>query len=150
MENVKVEISILAPLDLVWECFTDRDHIEEWYFASEDWHCPNAENNFKIGGSFNYRMEAKDESFGFNFTGVFDEINPNELIKYHLDDQRKVEVNFGNEDNNMVKMVQNFEPEKENSHDLQRKGWFAILNNFKNYVENYKLILEQEQFISQV
>lgn len=136
MENIKIEITILASMDLVWECFTDRDHIEEWYFASEDWHCPNAENNFEVGGKFNYRMEAKDESFGFNFSGVFDEIIPNKLIKYHLDDGRKVAVNFESEEENTVKLIQVFQPDQENPVDLQRNGWFAILNNFKKYVES--------------
>ena len=136
MENIKIEITILASMDLVWECFTDRDHIEEWYFASEDWHCPNAENNFEVGGKFNYRMEAKQGGFGFNFTGVFDEIIPHKVIKYYLDDGRKVAVNFENEEGNTVKLMQVFQPEKENPLDLQRNGWFAILNNFKKYVEN--------------
>ncbi len=136
MENIKIEITILASMDLVWECFTDRDHIEEWYFASEDWHCPNAENNFEVGGKFNYRMEAKQGGFGFNFTGVFDEIIPHKVIKYHLDDGRKVAVNFENEEGNTVKLMQVFQPEKENPVDLQRNGWYAILNNFKKYVEN--------------
>ena len=136
MENIKIEITILASMDLVWECFTDRDHIEEWYFASEDWHCPNAENNFEVGGKFNYRMEAKQGGFGFNFSGVFDEIIPHKVIKYYLDDGRKVAVNFENEEGNTVKLMQVFQPEKENPVDLQRNGWYAILNNFKKYVEN--------------
>ena len=136
MENIKIEITILASMDLVWECFTDRDHIEEWYFASEDWHCPNAENNFEVGGKFNYRMEAKQGGFGFNFSGVFDEIIPHKVIKYYLDDGRKVAVNFENEEGNTVKLMEVFQPEKENPLDLQRNGWYAILNNFKKYVEN--------------
>lgn len=143
MENIEIEITILASLDLVWECFTDRDHIEEWYFASEQWHCPNAENNFEIGGTFNYRMEAKDGSFGFNFTGKFDEIIEKKLIKYTLDDGRKVEVNFIEKDEKTIQIIQNFEPEKENLRDMQRNGWYAILNNFHKYVEHYQEKIEE-------
>lgn len=138
MENIKIEITILASMDLVWECFTDRDHIEEWYFASEDWHCPNAENNFEVGGKFNYRMEAKQGGFGFNFTGVFDEIKTKKLIKYHLDDGREVEIKFVEENENTVKVFQDFQPETENPRDLQQNGWYAILNNFRKYVERIK------------
>lgn len=144
MENINIEITILAPLDLVWECFTDRDHIEEWYFASEQWHCPNAENNFEVDGVFNYRMEAKDGSFGFNFTGKFDEIVPKKLIRFHLDDGRNVEVAFLEEDENTVQILQNFQPEKQSPRDMQREGWYAILNNFHKYVENYKENVEKE------
>lgn len=138
MDNIELNIRILAPIDLVWECFTDRDHIEEWYFASDLWHCPNAENNFEIGGTFNYRMEAKDGSFGFNFSGIFDEIHPKKEIKFHLDDGRKVVVTFIEEDATTVKMIQNFEPEKENLRDMQKEGWYAVMNNFHKYVEELR------------
>ena len=138
MENIKLEITILAPIDLVWECFTERDHIEEWYYASNQWHCPNAENNFEEGGTFNYRMEAKDGSFGFNFSGVFDDIFPQDQIKFHMDDGRKVEVNFQEIDANTVKMIQEFEPEKANMRDTQRDGWYAVMNNFHKYVEKVR------------
>ena len=138
MKDINIEIGISAPLDLVWECFTERDHIEEWYFASEDWHCPNAENNFEVGGKFNYRMEAKQGGFGFNFTGVFDEIKTKKIIKYHLDDGREVEINFVEENENTVKVFQDFQPETENPRDLQQNGWYAILNNFRKYVERIK------------
>jgi hypothetical protein len=37
-------------------------------------------------------MEAKDKSFAFDFEGVYDEVIPHELIKYHMEDGRKVEV----------------------------------------------------------
>jgi hypothetical protein len=34
-----------------------------------------------------------------------------------------------------VKIVESFEPENENSEEMQRSGWQAILDNFKKYVE---------------
>ena len=139
MDSIKLDITILAPLEMVWDCFTDRDHIEEWYYASDQWHCPNAENNFVVGGKFNYRMEAKDESFGFNFMGTFDEITPQKEIKYHLDDGRKVIVTFTEVDANTVSMVQDFELEKKNLRDTQRDGWYAVMNNFQKYVEHLKI-----------
>jgi hypothetical protein len=34
-----------------------------------------------------------------------------------------------------IKITETFEPETENTEELQRSGWQAILDNFKKYVE---------------
>jgi len=49
---------------------TKNVHITQWNNASEDWHTPRAENDLKPGGTFNYRMEAKNGSAGFDFRGT--------------------------------------------------------------------------------
>ena len=72
MEKIHIEITMLASLKTVWECFTKDKHIKNWYFATNDWKCTKAVNNFKVGGDFNYRMEIKNRSFGFDFKGTFD------------------------------------------------------------------------------
>ena len=51
-----------------------------------------------------------------------------------MGDGRKAEVIFAG-DNSETKVVVNFEPENENSIEMQRGGWQAILDNFKRYVE---------------
>ena len=83
-------------------------------------------------------MEAKDESFGFDLSGIYDEIIPLKKIKYHLEDGRLVEVIFNEIDPTTTEVVEIFEPETQNSREMQRDGWYAILNNFHKYVENYK------------
>ena len=79
-------------------------------------------------------MEAKDGSFGFDFAGVYDEVKTNELITYTLGDERKVSIHFSS-DGNTTKIVETFEAEEENPVEMQRGGWQAILDNFKNHVE---------------
>jgi uncharacterized protein YndB with AHSA1/START domain len=79
-------------------------------------------------------MEAKDGSFGFDFSGVYDEVKENQYIGYTMGDGRKVQISFsatGNE----TKVVETFEPESTNSIDMQKGGWQAILNTFKKYTE---------------
>lgn len=39
---------------------------------------------------------------------------------------------------NKTKLIETFEAEKENSLDLQRRGWQAILDNFNAFVESFK------------
>ena len=132
--NIILETTVNAPIEKVWECWTVPEHIGQWNNASDDWHTPSASSDLRNGGHFSYRMEAKDGSFGFDFGGVYDEVKTNELISYTLGDGRKVKVIFtGTGDT--TKVTEAFEAETENPVELQRGGWQAILNNFKNYVE---------------
>lgn len=36
---------------------------------------------------------------------------------------------------NLVRIKEKFDPKKENPIEIQRQGWQAILNHFKEYVE---------------
>src|SRR5690554_7486786 len=94
MKKFVITADIHQSMDVVWEIYNDAKHVTQWSFASDDWHVTEGKSNFIEGGAFNYRMEAKDESFGFNFMGTFDEIVTNERIKYHLTDKRNIEVLF--------------------------------------------------------
>jgi len=37
-----------------------------------------------------------------------------------------------------IRVTQSFDPENENSEEMQRDGWQAILDNFKKYVVGNK------------
>lgn len=137
MEKIKIDITILAPVEKVWDYFNTPEHITKWNFAHESWKCPSSENDLRVGGKFKTRMEAKDGSFGFDFEGIYDEVITNEKIKYHLEDGRVVEVIFEKIDENTTKVTEIFDPETQNSAEMQRDGWYAILNNFHKYVENH-------------
>ncbi|GAB3328376.1 SRPBCC family protein [Marivirga atlantica] len=133
-DPIEVSTTVKAPLNKVWEYWTSPQHITKWNFASDDWHCPNAENDLQIGAKFSYRMESTDGEMGFNFSGKYTEISPNNSITYLIDDGRKVSITF-NEEGDSTKIVEQFEAENENARDMQQQGWQAILNNFKRYAE---------------
>jgi len=80
-------------------------------------------------------MEAKDGSMGFDFGGTYSTVEPMKKIAYTMGDGRKVNIDFLTHDNG-YKIVEKFEAEEENSFDLQKGGWQAILNNFKKNVES--------------
>jgi uncharacterized protein YndB with AHSA1/START domain len=132
--QITIQATIQAPIDKVWKCWTTPEDIVKWNNASDDWHSPKSENDLRVGGRFNTRMEAKDGSMGFDFSGVYDKVSVNELIEYTLDDNRKVNVKFTPLENK-TEVSETFEAESENSIELQHDGWQSILNNFKKYVE---------------
>ncbi len=131
---ITVEAIVHQQVEKVWEYWTAPDHITKWNNASDDWHTPYAENDLRAGGKFVTRMEAKDESFGFDFGGIYDEVVTHEYISYTLEDGRKVEITFIPQEND-TKVIEVFEPETTNPVEMQQEGWQAILNNFKKYAE---------------
>lgn len=133
-KKIKIEASVSADVNKVWEYWIKPEHIVKWNFASNDWHCPSAENDLKIGGKFNSRMEAKDGSFGFDFEGTYDEVIEHNKITYSLEDGRQAKTSF-EQIGDKTTITTSFDAENENPVEMQRDGWQAILNNFKTYVE---------------
>jgi uncharacterized protein YndB with AHSA1/START domain len=133
-QPITISTTVNAPIEKVWNVWNEPAHITQWNAASEDWHSPRAENDLRVGGKFSARMEAKDGSFGFDFEGTYDEVKDHELISYTMSDGRQVEIRFAAK-GNTTEIIENFEPESENSIDMQRQGWQAILDNFRKYTE---------------
>ena len=133
MEQITIETVVKAPVEKVWEAYTNPTHIVHWNFASDDWCCPRAENDLRVGGKFSSRMEAKDGTVGFDFGGVYEEVIPMRKLTYSFGD-RKAMVLFSQEGTDTKVMV-SFDPETENPIEMQRSGWQTILNNFKEYTE---------------
>ena len=131
---IQVETQIQTSLEIVWDCFTNPKHIVHWNFASPDWHCPKATNDLIEGGEFHYTMAAKDGSFEFDFWGTFQQIVAFEKLEIVLGDGRKMSVIFESKGGETI-LTELFEPESENSHELQKEGWQSILCSFKNYVQ---------------
>lgn len=134
-QAITVKVNIEAPIEKVWKCWTTPEDIIQWNFASDDWCSPRAENNLIVGGEFNYRMEAKDGSFGFDFVGKYSAIIKNKQIDYVLGDNRKVQIIFSAK-TNKTEIIETFEAEETNPTEMQQFGWQAILINFKKHVES--------------
>lgn len=132
---ITIQTVINAPMSKVWDCWNEPKHIEQWAFASDDWEAYGAENDLRSGGKFKTTMAAKDKSFSFEFGGTYTAVTEHALIEYDMDDMRHVKTEF-TETAEGVQVVQTFDPEQENSTEMQREGWQAILNNFKKYVED--------------
>lgn len=138
MQPITISASVHAPIDIVWEKYNNPEDVMAWSHATDDWHTPKAENDLRVGGTFTNTMEAKDGSVSFDFVGTYTEVEKNKKIAYTIIDGRKVEVDF-TEVEGGVEVTANFEPEVDNTEDMQKSGWQAILDNFKKYVEGEKL-----------
>lgn len=132
--KITVAATVASHPQKVWDYWTQPKHITQWNFASPDWHCPSSENDLRVGGKMKSRMEAKDGSFGFDFEAVYDEVIEQRKISYTMEDGRQAVTHFENVDGK-TKVTTTFDAENTHSLEMQKGGWQAILDNFKNYVE---------------
>ena len=140
MERITVETVVAKDIKTVWEHFTNPESIKGWAFASDEWECPYATNDVRLGGRFLTRMQAKDGSAGFDFTGSYTEVDEYKTLKYIMDrgegelQNRDCTVTCIDLGNSSTKVIEEFYPESENSIEMQKAGWQAILDNFKKFV----------------
>lgn len=133
---ITVQTTIKASIAKVWQYWTEPEHIKSWCHATDDWQAPYAENNLQTGGKFVTTMTAKDGSMSFDFAGTYDTVNKHQLIDYTLNDGRKVSIHFSSLDGE-TQVTETFEAEDTHPLEMQRSGWQAILDNFKNYTETH-------------
>lgn len=132
--QITIQADIAAEPAKLWQLYTQPEHITQWNFATPEWQCPHAENDLRVGGTYRARMEAKDGSYGFDFEAVYQEVVPNEKMVYALADGRLVTTAFAAQDAGTL-VTTTFDAEGVNDVEMQRAGWQAILNNFKQYAE---------------
>jgi uncharacterized protein YndB with AHSA1/START domain len=133
--KITVQATINAPVEKVWKYWTTPDDIMKWNHALDDLHTTHAVNDLRLWGKFSSRMEAKDGSMGFDFSGVYKNVILHKQIEYTLDDDREVTIAFSSADGK-TEIVETFEAENIYPPEKQREGWQAIMDNFKKYAEN--------------
>ncbi len=143
MEQIIISATVNAPIARVWEHWNNPASIMQWNHASDDWECPSAAVDLRVGGTFTSTMAAKDGSASFEFGGIYDAVVPSERIAYHMEPavfegkeipKRDVLVTF-TEMADGVQVTIAFDPENIYDREQQRAGWQAILDNFKTFVE---------------
>ena len=132
--KITVSTTIIAPIQLIWDCFNGPEHNVIWNTGHPDWHTPKSIIDLRVGGQFIHTMAARDGSMSFDFKGTFLEIKPLEYIHYEMEDSRDAEI-FFEKSGGSIKLTEVFETETQNSLELQHAGWQEIIDNFKKYVE---------------
>ena len=132
--QITIQTTVNAPLATVWRAWNSPDDIKQWNAAQDDWHTTRSELDLREGGKFLSRMEAKDGSMGFDFEGTYTRVVPMQEIDYRMSDGREVSVRFEEREQGVL-VTETFDAESENSPEMQRQGWQAILDSFRRHVE---------------
>ncbi len=133
--RITVEAKVNAPVANVWKAWNTPSDIMQWNTADPSWHSPSSENDLRVGGKFKNRMEAKDGSFGFDFEGIYDQVELHKEITYTMPDGRRATTLFTSQNGN-THIETTFDAETENDPEFQKQGWQAILDNFVKHVES--------------
>lgn len=131
-DTITVSAFVAAPPIRAWDAFTTPTDIMQWNYAIPEWHCPSAAVELRVGGKYVARMEARDGSVGFDFEGIYEEVEAPNVITLRLDDGRRSRTTFVAEGDG-TRVATSFDPEASNPVDMQRAGWQAILDNFASY-----------------
>lgn len=70
--TVTLKRTLSAPIKLVWDAWTQPEHIAQWW-GPKGMNTKIIEHNFKVGGSWKYTMEMPDGS-EFITDGIYSEI----------------------------------------------------------------------------
>jgi uncharacterized protein YndB with AHSA1/START domain len=76
--NLSINKVINAPVNLVWEAWTDPEHLIKWW-APQGMKTKIVEHDFKVGGKWKYTMPMPDGN-EFSSEGTYLEIVPNKKI----------------------------------------------------------------------
>ena len=127
--KVTISTTVNATIEKAWDFYTNPEHIVKWNFANDEWQCPSASNDLRVGGKYVARMEAKDGSFGFDFEAIYDEVEIGKMFKYTMPDNRTVVTTFEQNGEEVI-ITTTFDAESENPIEMQQAGWQAILANY--------------------
>ena len=148
METLNYEIHINAPIQKVWDLLWDPETYPIWtqFFMPDS----QMKSDWKIGGKTYFLDKAGDgmvstiESLDEPHQVVFRHLG---TLKDGVEDTESKEVKdwSGAEekyflrsiDENTTEIIEVFEPEVQYSREMQRVGWYAILDRFHKYVENH-------------
>jgi uncharacterized protein YndB with AHSA1/START domain len=134
--RVTVETTVNAPIEKAWKCWTEPACVTQWNHADDSWHSPKGTNDLREGGTFSYRMEAKDQSAGFDFGGTYTKVVAKKQIDFAMSDGRTVSITF-DEKEGKTHITETFDAESENPVEMQRGGWQSILDNYTKHAESH-------------
>lgn len=132
-EAIRIEALVPVAPGAAWSAFTMPQAIMQWNQASPDWHCPSATVDLRVGGRHLARMEARDGASGFDFEGIYEEVDAPNALTLRLGDGRSARTTFTAEGGG-TRVATVFDPEGSNPREMQRAGWQAILDNYAAFV----------------
>ena len=86
-----------APPARVWRAWSDRDEKAAWFSGPEDWHTPEFELDFRVGGR-EYSRGMSPDGGSFTYEAIYRDIVPGERFVYAYDmysDTTRISVSLG-------------------------------------------------------
>lgn len=133
-DTLEAKVKVKGSKEKVWELWTKEEFVKIWNVPFQDWHCPKVINDVRTGGTFDFRMEKKDGSEGFNYKGSYTLVIPFDRIELLQVNGRKSTVHFTEQDGDTT-VIEQFEPEENTELRLQQEFCQSVLDKFKAFAE---------------
>jgi len=78
--ELKLERTVNAPVELVWRCWTEPEHLKQWY-CPKPYQTSQCTIDLRVGGVFSTVLKSP-EAEEFPYSGIYLEIKPLERIVY--------------------------------------------------------------------
>jgi uncharacterized protein YndB with AHSA1/START domain len=142
-DSVRLERTIAAPRETVFDAWLTADVLKRWWPAGSDWETPIAEIDARVGGRLRLVMRSPDhEEFGG--TGEFIEIERPERLVYSWtwdghgahEGTNLVEVEFRDvEHGTTLVVLTNRGLPHEEARRAHREGWETSLDNLERVLQ---------------
>lgn len=99
--EVLVKRSFDAPVNLVWQAYTDPALMRRWLTAMPGWSMPVCEMDVRVGGQFRWRWRSEEDGSEFGFAGTYRELLPPSKI-VHTEAYDPGTVGFGYPENDAI------------------------------------------------
>jgi len=131
---LKIQKTVNAPIDRVYEAFLSPEDLKHWFYASEGWTTPYAEIDPKPGGRLRIGFRDPSGENTFDYEGAFVKLEKPVLIAYELADGRKVTLRFIALSPEKTRVLERFESDGQMPLEMQRAGWKAQLDHLEEYL----------------
>lgn len=133
MSSLELSRHIKAPLEKVFEAWSDSKLMSQWFFPGE-WTC-EARCDFRVGGAYEVMMHKPDEDLSFRHWGEYREIHPNQKIVFtwnsHIVEGTLVTLEFEPQgDTTLMTLFHDMFP-TEDVRAKHKMGWGGCLDNFE-------------------
>jgi len=96
--EVLVKRSFDAPVNLVWQAYTDPAVMRRWLTAIPGWSMPVCEMATHVGGKYRWRWRDNENGQEFGFTGEVLELTPRaKIVHTQIFDAGDLGVSMGSE-----------------------------------------------------
>lgn len=80
--EVLVKRGFNAPVELVWQAYTQPDLLRRWLLGPDDWTMPICEMDVRVGGKYRWRWKNLKDGKEFGFYGEFLEVTPHSQFRH--------------------------------------------------------------------
>lgn len=133
----RVKRTFTAPVQKVYDAWTNPRILKEWFRVGNDWTTPVCEVDLRVGGKYRLGMQSPDKDFPFVVQGTYKEIQPPQKLSFtwawegQEEDETLVTVYFrAMGDSTELELIHEQFPNKEEQ-EKHGQGWMGCLEQLQ-------------------